>query len=320
MTDGLRSFWRVAAAAAAVLLAAAGPPPAPAGGNPKAQPGIRQGPPSGNAAPTAPPANTPDRVVASVEGHPITLSDLSQEAQTLPPNLRNLPFEQLYPLLLDRLVDHEALVLRARERGLEDDPAVKKQIRQATDQILETALLSLEAAPKVTEAAIRARYDLLYANHPTIDEVRARHILVTTQAEADNLIAELRKGADFAALARQYSRDPDGQKGGDLGFFARDQVWPGFGDLTFSLLPGQLADKPIHNEFGWHVVQVEERRQRAAPTYAEIHDTLRDQLMQQAVRQEVTLARAKLTVHEWNMNGSSRDGGPPLNAGTAKPQ
>jgi peptidyl-prolyl cis-trans isomerase C len=258
-------------------------------------------------APTTDPA---DPVVASVEGRLIHLSDLQQVEQTLPADLRGLPFASRYPILVDRAVDHQALVMLARQRGLEDNPAVQKQIQQATDQVLEAALLGMDAAPKVTEDAIKARYDRVYAGKPPTEQVRARHILVATEAEADKLIAELRKGADFATLAEQYSKDPDSAKGGDLGFFSRDQVWPGFGDLAFSLQPGQVADHPIHNEFGWQVVKVEERRSQPSPGYAKVHDALRDQLMQEAVRQEVALARGQLSVHEWNMDGSEVDAGP----------
>jgi peptidyl-prolyl cis-trans isomerase C len=303
MPHGRQSPWRgqsrrlTVLVAAGLLLAAAGPVPATPGVNSPSRPG------------------DPNPVVASVEGHPIRLSDLGEVEQVLPPDLRNLPFQSLYPIMLDRMVDHEALVMLARRRDLEDDPAVKKQIEEATERVLESALLSRDAAPKVTEDAIKARYDQMYANHPATAQVRARHILVGTEAEAMKIIAELRKGADFPTLARQDSKDPDGQKGGELGFFSRDQVWPAFADVAFALQPGQVADKPVHNAFGWHVVQVEERRVVPPPSYADVHDALRDQLMQEAVRQEVALARGQLIIHEWNLNGSSADPGvPPADA------
>jgi peptidyl-prolyl cis-trans isomerase C len=299
MPHGRQPLWRgqfhrlPVLIAAGFLLAAAGPVPATPSVNAPSRPG------------------DPDPVVASVEGHQIRLSDLGQVQQVLPPELHNLPFQSLYPILVDRMVDHQALVMLARRRGLEDDPAVKKQIAQATEHVLESALLSRDAASKVTEDAIKARYDQLYANHPATAQVRARHILVGTEAEAGEIIAELKQGADFVTLARQDSKDPDGQKGGELGFFSRDQVWPAFADAAFALQPGQVADKPVHNAFGWHVVEVEERRMVPPPSYPEVHDALRDQLMQEAVRQEVALARGQLIIHEWNLDGSSADPGVP---------
>jgi peptidyl-prolyl cis-trans isomerase C len=320
MPRRVSSLWQdlirrlAALSVAAGLLVAAGPAPAPQGtqapappsGTSPSNPGGDQ-PPLGAGVPQAAPTGTPDQVVASVEGHPIYLRELGKAEQTLPANMRNMPLASLYPVLLDLMVDHQALVMLALRRGLENDPAVKRQIQEATDRALEGVLLGLDAAPKVTEDAIRARYNQEYGNQPEIAQVRARHILVGSEAEATRLIAELKKGANFAALAKQYSKDPDGQKGGDLGFFSRAQVLPGFADVAFSLQPGQVADKPVHNEFGWHVLQVEERRTIPAPSYAEMHDALQKQLMQEAVRQEVALARSQLTIHEWNLDGSPID-------------
>ena len=192
----------------------------------------------------------------------------------------------------------------ATRRGLEDRPDVKAQIQEATNRVLEAALLGIDAAPKVTEATIKARYEKLYANRPATEQVRAAHILVGTKEEADKIIAELKGGADFAALAEKYSRDPDGRHGGDLGFFDREQVWPEFADMAFSLEPGQVADQPVHNEFGWHVVKVEERRLVPPPSLKEVHDAIRGELMKEAISQEVALARSQFTIHEWNLDGS----------------
>ncbi|HEY1933221.1 MAG TPA: peptidylprolyl isomerase [Acetobacteraceae bacterium] len=250
-----------------------------------------------------------DPVVASVEGHPIYLSDLGRAERALPANLRSVPFNTLYPVLLDRMVDHESLVMMARRQGLEDNPIIKKDIEDATERVLEAAILALDAAPKVTEAAIKARYDQLYADRPATEEVHARHILVSSKEEADKVIAQLKAGADFATLARQVSEDPDAKTGGDLGFFRREQVWPGFADVAFSLQPGQVADQPIHNEFGWHVIKVIERRLVAPPGYSEVHDKLREELMQDAVREVVAKARSDLTIHKWNLDGTPMDGG-----------
>ena len=255
--------------------------------------------------PPPPPTTGPSNpMVASVEGHPIYLSDIGRAEKALPANLRGMPFDSVSPVLLDRLVDHQALVMLALRRDLEDNPEVKQQIQDVTDRVLEAALLAQDAVPKVTEAATKARYDAIYANRPATEQVRARHILVGTEAEAKKVIAELNAGADFATLAAKDSLDPDGKKGGDLGFFSREQVWPGFADVAFSLQPGQVADQPIHNEFGWHVVKVEERRLVAPPSYSDMRERIRNELMTEAIAKEVATARGQLTIHEWNLDGS----------------
>jgi peptidyl-prolyl cis-trans isomerase C len=245
-----------------------------------------------------------DPVVANVDGHLIYLSDLGAAVQALPEQLRKLPFEGLYPTLLDRMVDHEALVLLARRQKLDDDPKVKRQIEAATARVLEGALLERTAVPQVTEAAIQARYARDFANKPAVDEVHARHILVSSEDAAKQVISELNKGVDFATLAQRFSKDPDSARGGDLGFFRHDQVWPGFADLAFSLKPGEIAQEPIFNEFGWHVVQVLERRTVQPPSLAQAHDAIRKQLLEEAVRRVVAQARVGLRVHKFDMNSA----------------
>ena len=149
-----------------------------------------------------------DPLVANVEGHQIYLSDLGDAVQSLPEAMRKMPFEVIYPTLLDRMVDHEALVLLARRDKLDDDPKVKRQIEAAIGRVLESALLERTAVPEVTEAAIQARYARDFANRPAVEEVHARHILVGSEAQAKWLISELGKGSDFATLAKRYSRIP----------------------------------------------------------------------------------------------------------------
>jgi peptidyl-prolyl cis-trans isomerase C len=246
-----------------------------------------------------------DPVVGVVEGHLIYLSDVGRAVPQLPENLRGLPFDTLFPVVLDRIIDHQALVAVARRRRLDDDPEVRRDIDAATNRILEGALLAHEAVPNATEDKIQARYNKQYLGKPATEETRARHILVATEAEAKKLIAELNKGADFATLAKQDSKDPDRDNGGDLGFFRRDQVWPEFADVAFALQPGQFSQTPIHNEFGWHIVKVEERRIVAPPSYSDVHDTIRQTLLQEAVQRTIDEARGQLSIRKYNVDGSA---------------
>ncbi|HBK05969.1 MAG TPA: peptidylprolyl isomerase [Acetobacteraceae bacterium] len=271
---------------------------------------------AGTQAQAAPTEGNPDPVVGSVEGHLIYLSDLGDASKTLPENLRGMPFDTLYPVLLDRMIDHQALVIMARRTGVEQKKQVQHDIQVSTERILEGAYLGEVAAPLVTEQAIQAKYNRQYANRPATEEVRARHILVTTEAEARKVLEDLKKGADFATIARVLSKDPDAAKGGDLGFFRREQVWPGFADVAFSLQPGQIAPDPVKNEFGWHVIKVEERRLVAPPSFSDIHDQLKQELLAAAVQQTIEKARTQLAVHRFNLDGSELDTGPRLSTQT----
>jgi peptidyl-prolyl cis-trans isomerase C len=297
------------ACALALPIAARAQAPAPPGSGVATVPDAGTGPTgvgSARGAP-APSQGVADPIVASVEGHLIYLSELGEASKSLPENLRGMPFDSLYPVLLDRMVDHEALVMMAKRKGLEQKKSVQREIQAATDRILEGAYLGEAAAPQVTEQAIQARYNQQFANRAATEEVRARHILVTTEAEARKVLEDLRNGADFATIARVLSKDPDAVKGGDLGFFRREQVWPGFADVAFSLQPGQVAPNPIKNEFGWHVIKVEERRLVAPPGFSEVHDQLRQQILAASVQAAIANARSQLAIHRFNLDGSEID-------------
>jgi len=273
----------------ALAQAPASPAPAPAA------------PPASPAAATTAPA---DPVVAKVNGQPIHLSELNQAAQSLPPQLRGIPPQTLFPMLLDQQIDRKALVQEARKTGLDKDPAVQRQMALAEDTALQSALLSKQVGPTVTEEAIRARYDKEMADKPGQEEVHARHILVPTEEEAKKVIAELKKGADFATLAKQYSKDPGAAQGGDLGWFKKDEMVPAFSAAAFALKPGQVSDKPVKTEFGWHVIKLEEKRHAEPPTFEQAHDGLRQKMIQEGVQKAVKQARADVTVEKFNMDGS----------------
>jgi len=290
----------------ALALAQASAPLAPAVAPSVSGQGAGQAP-AANAPASAPAEAGPDRVIGSVDGHPIYLSDLARVARTLPEQMRTLPFDTLMPVLLDRMIDHVALTMTAQRAGMDKIPEVQREMRAASDLVLEGAWLAQTASPRVTEAAIQARYNRQYLNRPATDEVRARHILVGTEAEAKTILTELKGGADFATVARVVSKDPDGKNGGDLGFFRRDQVWPEFADVAFSLQPGQVGQTPIHNEFGWHIVKVEEKRLVAAPILSEVHDQLRKELTAQAVRDAVAEARGQMIIRKFNLDGTELD-------------
>jgi len=246
-----------------------------------------------------------DPVVAKVDGQPIHLSDLKDAAQALPENVRGMPPQTLYPMLLDQLIDGRALAAEARKTGLDHDPTVQRQIAAAQDRALQTAVLSKEVGPTVTDEAVKARYDQEFANKPGEEEVHARHILVDNEDEAKKIIAQLKGGAEFGDLAKQFSKDPGGaQQGGDLGFFKQDEMVPEFAAAAFAMKPGEVSQQPVHSQFGWHVIKVIERRQAKPPDYAHARDELRQKMIQEGVQKAVAKARAATSVEKFNLDGS----------------
>jgi peptidyl-prolyl cis-trans isomerase C len=251
---------------------------------------------------TSPPS---DPVVAKVDGQAIHLSDLKDAAQGLPETMRDMPPQTLYPMLLDQLIDGRVLVNEARKTGLDKDPGVQRQVVAAEDRALQTAVLSKKVGPSVTDEAVHARYDKEIAGKPGEEEVHAKHILADSEAEAKKIIGQLKGGADFAALAKQYSKDPAGaQQGGDLGFFKKTDMVPEFADAAFSLQPGQVSQQPVHSQFGWHVILMVERRKAEPPSYDQAREQLRQRMIQEGVQQVVAKARAAASVERFNLDGS----------------
>ena len=262
---------------------------APAAGQPSSD--------SGNAA--------SDPVVAKVGSDEIRASDVTDAGAGLPEQLRAMPPQVLYPMLLDQLVDRHALVVAARKQGLQDDPAVERQIARATDLALQNALLSKEIGPKLNEDAIKARYERDYANKPGAEEVHAAHILVPTEQKAKEIIQKLDKGAKFEELAKENSTDPSAKgNGGDLGYFKKGDMLPEFSEAAFSLKPGQVTQAPVKTRFGWHVIKVLDHRTAPAPSLEQVQDQIRQTLIQEGVARVLTQAKAGLQIEKFNRDGT----------------
>ncbi|WP_149537643.1 peptidylprolyl isomerase [Siccirubricoccus phaeus] len=247
-----------------------------------------------------------DPVLARVNGEPIRQSDmLATASEVLPQDMRSLPpamLAQVLPpeirrQLLDRTITERALVIAARAAGLDQDEEVRRRIRRAEEQELQQAILSREVASTVTEEAVRARYDRDAATRQGEEEVHARHILLTSEADARTALAEVnRPGADFAEVARRRSRDPGARDGGDLGFFKKSDMVPEFAEAAFALQPGQVTPAPVRSPFGWHIIKVEARRRAAAPSFEESRAELRQTMMQEQVQAVVARLRGAVQV------------------------
>lgn len=260
------------------------------------QPGLAQ------PAPAAPAA---DPVVAKVDGEEIRFSDLAIAAQELPEELRGAPLQMLYPLLLDQMIAGRAVAAAARRAGLDKDEAVRARVRRAEEQELQQAYISRELAGRVTDERIRAAYDAEIRARPVEEEVRARHILVPTETEAREALAEIRAGADFNAVAQRRSAGPGAREGGDLGFFKRGDMVPEFAEAAFALQAGQISAAPVRSPFGWHIIRLDERRSSAPPPFEEARETLRQRLFEAEINTVVERARSAAKIERFNLDGST---------------
>jgi peptidyl-prolyl cis-trans isomerase C len=237
-------------------------------------------------------ANT---VVAEVDGRAITLGDLGDAIRELPGTLSALPFEQLYPIVLEQLIRQQALVIR-------------RKVKAAADRALANALLRKEAGDSIKETDLLARYKQEYANKPGPEEVHVRVIMAPTEAEAAALLTEVKGGADFATVARRASKDTTAPVGGDLGFLRRDRLNPEIGAVAFALQPGQVADFPIVSNNSWFVVKSEERRQQPPPLFAEVREQLFQAMVRERVPGIIKAAVSGVVVREYNISGKEAEG------------
>ena len=252
----------------------------------------------------APASPRPDPVLAKVDGEEIHLSDVSEAVGSLPPEYRAMPPQMIFPKILDQLISQKALVILARKQGLDRDPQVKAQMAQAAEQALQAAAIRKAVAPLVTEQAVQAAYDKDVAGRAPEEEIHARHILVANEADAARIIGELKKGGDFAALAKANSTDPGAASGGDLGWFKKADMLPDFSAAAFAMKPGEVSDKPVKTQYGWHVIKLEERRPVPVPAFAEARDELRQKMISEDVQKVFADARGQVKVEQFNPDGS----------------
>ena len=246
----------------------------------------------------------PETVIARVNGIEIRLADLNVLMSSLPEELRNQPPQQLYPQLLEQAIDGRALVVMAKKQSLDREAQVARLMQAASDRALQSALISKEVGPTITEDAIKARYAKDVAGKPGEEEVHARHILVPSEAQAKKIIADLDGGADFVTLAKANSTDPAAASGGDLGFFKVGDMLPEFSAAAFALKPGDYTKIPVQTRYGWHVVKLEERRNQPAPTLEQAHDEIRTAMINEGINKVIAQAKTLVKVERVNPDGS----------------
>lgn len=219
-----------------------------------------------------------DTVIAVVNGSEITLGEMIVTRAQLPAQYQQLPDDILWEGVLDQLVQQQLLA---------------GQLVEPTSQIallLSTQKRSLMAAEvidrltnqAITDEALEAAYNARFADAALEEEYSAAHILVDTLEEAQAVVARLSDGADFAETAKEISTGPSGPNGGDLGWFGIGMMVPEFEAAVIALEVGQISE-PVQTQFGWHVIVLNDKRQKEAPTLDQVRDELAAQIQQEAI-------------------------------------
>jgi peptidyl-prolyl cis-trans isomerase C len=208
-------------------------------------------------------------VLAKVNGAEIRQSDLALAEEELGPSLAQMDPATKKENVLAFLIDMKIVAKAAEAKKIEDRDDFKARLAFTRNRLLMDNLLAVEGKAATTDDAMKKVYADAAKQIEGEQEVHARHILVETEDDAKAIEAELKKGADFAELAKKKSKDPGASDGGDLGFFTKDQMVPEFSSVAFSLEPGKISD-PVKSQFGWHIIKVEEKRNRKAPDFEQV--------------------------------------------------
>ena len=217
----------------------------------------------------APRAEDSDQVVARANGVDIRQSDLAYAEEEIGTNMPNMPPPQKRDYLITYLADVVVLSQLAEQQKLGERPDVKRRLAFDRNRLLMEALLQDAGKASLSDEAEHKVYEEAIKQMASEEEVHARHILLPTEDEAKAVLAELKKGGDFAALAKEKSKDPGGSEGGDLGYFTKDQMVPEFSAVAFKLGKGELSE-PVKTQFGWHIIKVEDKRTKPTPSFDQV--------------------------------------------------
>ncbi len=207
-----------------------------------------------------------------------------------------MPPEQRKEYVLSFLTDMTLLAQAAQAEKLDQTPDVQKRLAYARTKALMEAMMTRAAANAVTEEAKHKTYDEFVKSSPPEEEVHARHILVDDEAKAKEIAKKAKAGEDFAKLAKEYSKDA-AEDGGDLGYFTKSQMVPEFAEAAFKLKKGEISD-PVKTQFGWHIIKVEDIRQKPVPTFDQVQDQVEQYLVRKAQGEMVTKLRTDAKIEK----------------------
>ena len=234
--------------------------------------------------PAGPARSQSDPVIAKVNGAEIHESDLAMAEEDVGQNqqLQALTGDARRDYLVSYLADVMLAAKAAEGKKVGDQKEFKSRLAFIRNKLLMETLLQQEGKAALTPDAMKKVYDEAVKSMGNEQEVRARHILVPSEDEAKAVLAEVKKGTDFAELAKQKSKDPGAAaEGGDLGYFGKEQMVPEFAETAFKMDKGQVSD-PVKTQFGWHIIKVEDKRTKPVPEFDKVKEQVETYVVRKA--------------------------------------
>jgi peptidyl-prolyl cis-trans isomerase C len=240
-------------------------------------------------------AHAEPKVLAKIDGVPITEDDVNDALEDIGPGLpQKLDGPARMQYVLDYLIDMKLVAKKATADKMDASPAFARRMAYYHDKLAMEALLTDVAPHAATHQTEPKAYDEAAKAQPPVPEVHARHILLPTEDEAKAALARVKNGEDFAKVATELSKDPGGE-GGDLGWFTKDKMVPEFAEAAFKMEPGQVSD-PVKSQFGWHIIKVEGKRMKTFPPFEQIKDQAARYVVQKAQAEMITDLHKGVTI------------------------
>lgn len=248
------------------------------------------------------PAQAEEGVAAIVNGDKIYTKDVNKAIETM--GVKSGDAEKLYPMVLEQIVNEKLIEEAVAKAKVTDSEDYKKRLDVLKVQLAKQMYLENALKDKISDKAVKAEYEKFKKENSGKTEIHARHILVPTEEEAKQVIKDLDGGAKFEELAAKRSSGPAATNGGDLGYFAKEDMVPEFSKAAFALKKGEYTKTPVKTGFGWHVIKVEDKRERAVPEQAQLEMPIRNKLGQEALVSLAEKLRADAKVEKFDLKGN----------------
>jgi peptidyl-prolyl cis-trans isomerase C len=236
-------------------------------------------------------------VVATVGRTKITNSELQTRLATFPPQYSEaLKNAENKARILDQMIDEQVFLEAAKKAGYAKDKEFRAQMEAAEKQLLMTYIIrdKIDTGLEVTPEEVRAYFNNNPAQFAETEQRRLRHILVETESEANAVVSQLRRGADFAALAREKSKDATAQAGGELGWVQKGQLVPEFEAAAFAISRKGQISGVVQTQFGFHVIELEEVNVRPQLGFEQVSEQIRQLLVNEKKRAKTAEVLAEL--------------------------
>jgi peptidyl-prolyl cis-trans isomerase C len=248
-------------------------------------------------------------VAAKVNNHIISAQDVLNAVNTLPENVKTKPLSEIYPRIINELINKHLITKRAYNEKLDLDQNVLNLIQKNKDSILAKYWLNNYIKNETSEEIIKNFYNEYVKSFKEYTEVNASHILVKTKNEAVSIINKLKSKSQFSELAKTFSIGPSGKNGGNLGWFGPGQMVKEFEKAAFLIEKGNISQKPIKTKFGFHVIKVNDIRNAKPKKLYEIKKNIIEKItkvslsnLENKIRknQDVVIVKFKDVVKEVN--------------------